>query len=63
MSENQIKYYTHAFESVGIEDFTFKNYGLGLHMVLQLIKKISAKISFQHNIPTGTIIKIFLKID
>lgn len=61
MSQSQIKYYSQVFESVGTENFIFKNYGLGLHMVIQLSKKIDAAISFQANIPKGTIVKILLK--
>lgn len=60
MSESQIKYYSQVFERTETEGFVFKNYGLGLHMVLQLIKKINAKISFHENTPKGTIVKIFL---
>jgi len=63
MSQSQIEYYSHVFESMETENFVFKNYGLGLHMVIQLSKKIHAKISFHENTPKGTIVKIFLKID
>jgi signal transduction histidine kinase len=63
MSQSQIEYYSHVFESMETENFVFKNYGLGLHMVIQLSKKINAKISFHENTPKGTIVKIFLKID
>ncbi|SDR03638.1 Signal transduction histidine kinase [Chryseobacterium soldanellicola] len=63
MSQSQIEYYSHVFESMETENFVFKNYGLGLHMVIQLSKKINAKISFHENVPKGTVVKIFLKID
>ncbi|WP_449399488.1 sensor histidine kinase [Chryseobacterium wanjuense] len=62
MSQSQIEYYSHVFESMETENFVFKNYGLGLHMVIQLSKKINAKISFHENTPKGTIVKIFLKL-
>lgn len=62
MSQSQIEYYSHVFESMETENFVFKNYGLGLHMVIQLSKKINAKISFHENSPKGTIVKIFLKL-
>jgi AraC family transcriptional regulator, chitin signaling transcriptional activator len=61
MSETQIEYYSKVFEKVGTENFIFKNYGLGLHMVIQLSKKIDATISFHENAPKGTIVKLLLK--
>lgn len=61
MTESQITYYSHIFESIGTEDFVFKNYGLGLHMVIQLVKKLDAKIHFLQNTPKGTVVKIYLK--
>lgn len=61
MSESQINYYTQVFESVERENLVFRKYGLGLHMVIQLSKKINAGISFQENIPNGTIVKVFFK--
>jgi signal transduction histidine kinase len=61
MSSTQIEYYSKVFERVGTENFIFKNYGLGLHMVIQLSKKLEAKITFHENIPKGTIVKLFLK--
>ncbi|WP_415326246.1 sensor histidine kinase [Chryseobacterium sp. MMS23-Vi53] len=61
MSPIQIEYYSRVFERVGTENFIFKNYGLGLHMVIQLSKKLEAKITFHENIPKGTAVKLFLK--
>lgn len=60
MSQRQLTYYSEVSEKTETENFVFKNYGLGLHMVIQLSQKIDAKISFQANEPTGTIVKIFL---
>jgi K+-sensing histidine kinase KdpD len=61
MSKYQIIYYSDIFDSTEAESFVFKNYELGLHMVIQLIKKLSSKIIFHENTPKGTIVKIFLK--
>lgn len=61
MSQRQLDYYSEVCEKIETENFVFKNYGLGLHMVIQLSQKINAKISFQVHKPTGTIVKIFLK--
>jgi K+-sensing histidine kinase KdpD len=61
MTETQIEYYSYVFESMKTENFVFKNYGLGLHMVVQLSKKINATLNFLKNTPKGTIVKIFLK--
>lgn len=61
MSPTQIEYYSKVFEKMGTENFIFKNYGLGLHMVIQLSKKLEAKITFHKNTPKGTIVKLLLK--
>lgn len=60
MSSSQIEYYSQVFENMEKEDFIFKNYGLGLHMVIQLTKKINAGIRFSKNEPTGTIVKVII---
>jgi K+-sensing histidine kinase KdpD len=62
MSVEQMIYYKDVYEHINEDDIVqFKNYGLGLHMVIHLIKKINAGIEFNKNIPDGTIIKIILK--
>lgn len=61
MSQDQLEYYSFVFENIERESFVFKNYGLGLHMVIQLTKKINAQITFHKNTPQGTIVKIILK--
>lgn len=58
MSVEQMEYYSNLFKPANCENSVFKNYGLGLHMVSQLIMKINAEISFQKNTPQGTIVKI-----
>ncbi|RMZ59228.1 hypothetical protein D1632_06145 [Chryseobacterium nematophagum] len=57
MSEEQMDYYADLLN--GGEEF--KDYGLGLHMIVQLVKKTNSQIRFQSNIPNGTIVSIILK--
>ncbi|PKF74483.1 sensor histidine kinase [Chryseobacterium sp. PMSZPI] len=62
MSEEQIAYYSGLFKKKENEHLIFKNYGLGLHMVVQLMMKINSEMAFHRNTPKGTIIKILIKI-
>ncbi|MDR4893411.1 MULTISPECIES: sensor histidine kinase [unclassified Chryseobacterium] len=63
MSEEQRIYYSGLFKKKeNDEHMIFKNYGLGLHMVVQLLMKINSKMTFHKNTPKGTTIKIFIKI-
>lgn len=61
MSKEQILYYSEVFNNMDAKKFVFKDYGLGLHIIIQLIKKINAAISFHPNHPTGTIVKVTIK--
>ena len=61
MSKSQIQYYSEISESIEKEGLVFKKYGLGLHMVIQLSKKIDAGISFHENMPKGSLVKIIIK--
>jgi len=63
MSAEQMEYYSNLFKVANCENSVFKNYGLGLHMVIQLIMKINAEISFHQNIPRGTIVKITIDMN
>ncbi|SEW49344.1 Signal transduction histidine kinase [Chryseobacterium wanjuense] len=60
MSDEQIQYYTLLSEDSTCGNLIFKNYGLGLHIVIQLIKKTNSKIYFQKNKTKGTTIKILI---
>ncbi|PKF76067.1 sensor histidine kinase [Chryseobacterium sp. PMSZPI] len=60
MSTEQIAMYMNIFKNPNMETPSFKGKGLGLHMVIHLIKKIEAEINFKHNHPTGTIVEITL---
>ncbi|UKB83305.1 hypothetical protein LF887_20180 [Chryseobacterium sp. MEBOG06] len=62
MSDEQITYYSRLFKKKDHEHLMFKNYGLGLHMVVQLMRKINSEMLFHKNNPKGTIIKILIKI-
>lgn len=59
MSQELITYYNELYRMSDENDMIkFKNYGLGLHMVIHLIKKINAEILFCENQPNGTTIEI-----
>lgn len=60
MSKEQLHYYSQIIKSIDDKQFIFKNYGLGLQMVVQLVKKINADISFNENNPQGTVVVISL---
>ncbi|PWN71146.1 hypothetical protein C1631_000540 [Chryseobacterium phosphatilyticum] len=60
MSAEQIVVYLNLFKNPKLETPSFKGKGLGLHMVIHLVKKINAEINFKHNHPTGTIVDITL---
>ncbi|WP_353145572.1 ATP-binding protein [Chryseobacterium sp.] len=60
MSVEQITIYRNLFENPKIETPSFKGKGLGLHMVIHLVKKIGAEINFKHNHPKGTVVEITL---
>lgn len=62
MSDEQRLYYTGLFDKKEHENLIFKNYGLGLHMVVQLMMKINGKMTFHSNTPKGTSIKLFITI-
>ncbi|BAP33334.1 uncharacterized protein CHSO_4297 [Chryseobacterium sp. StRB126] len=62
MSAEQRTYYSELFRKKGNEHLIFKNYGLGLHMVIQLMMKINGEMTFYENTPKGTIIKIHIAL-
>ncbi|SDJ58905.1 sensor histidine kinase [Chryseobacterium jejuense] len=62
MSAEQRTYYSELSRKKGSEHLIFKNYGLGLHMVIQLMMKINGEITFHENIPKGTLIKIHITL-
>lgn len=60
MPAEQIATYMNLFRNPKLETPSFKGKGLGLHMVIHLVKKIDAEISFKQNTPRGTIVEITL---
>ncbi|WP_300689265.1 HAMP domain-containing sensor histidine kinase [Chryseobacterium sp.] len=60
MSADQIINYVNLFNNPKLETPSFKGKGLGLHMVIHLVKKIKAGIHFRQNDPKGTIVEIIL---
>lgn len=61
MTDEQLLYYNAIYRNTDDKKTPFKDFGFGLHMVIQLIKKINAEIKFTKNTPTGTIVEISLK--
>ncbi|MGU3374873.1 ATP-binding protein [Chryseobacterium sp. M5A1_1a] len=60
MSVEQIAIYMSLFKNPKLETPSFKGKGLGLHMVIHLIKKINAEINFRQNAHKGVIVEITL---
>ncbi len=62
MPENQIEYHSALFTNAEADGFVFKKQGLGLHMVIHLVKKLGAGIRFRSNSPHGTVVEVLLKV-
>lgn len=60
MPDEQISMYMNLFRNPKLQTPNFKGKGLGLHMVIHLVKKINAEISFRHHLPQGTIVVLML---
>ncbi|MDP9960843.1 sensor histidine kinase [Chryseobacterium lathyri] len=59
MSQEQLTYYNGLYQmSMNDDIIKFRNYGLGLHMVIYLVKKMYADISFYENYPGGTTVEV-----
>lgn len=61
MSPAQIEYYTSLHQNIDSEKLLLQQYGMGLHLVLQLIHILHANIGIDHNQPSGTVFTITLK--
>lgn len=61
MTASQIEYYTTLHKNIDNEKLLLQKYGMGLHLVLQLIHILNGKIELENNRPTGTVFKITLK--
>ncbi|WP_295233146.1 ATP-binding protein [uncultured Chryseobacterium sp.] len=64
MDESKIQYYTKLQDNIDHEKLLLQKYGLGLHLVLQLLQMIEGKIMFRRNmIGTSCIITVKNKKD
>lgn len=61
MSDELSEYYNNLINNMESKPSSFKNQGLGLHLVVQLLKKIGGKIIFENNNPKGTKAKIVIQ--
>jgi signal transduction histidine kinase/ligand-binding sensor domain-containing protein len=60
MDEQKIEYYTRLQDNIESEKLLLQKYGMGLHLVLQLLQMIESKIVFQKNTIQGTSFKLIL---
>ncbi|MBK1896176.1 sensor histidine kinase [Chryseobacterium paridis] len=61
MDSQKIEYYTRLQENIENEKLLLQKYGMGLHLVLQLLQMIESKIIFKRNDSGGTICQLILK--
>ncbi|WP_080778472.1 sensor histidine kinase [Chryseobacterium phocaeense] len=61
MSDTLLDYYNNLMNDIEKKPSSFKNHGLGLHLVIQLLKKSEGKIMFTHQIPAGTQVEIIIQ--
>lgn len=61
MSPSQIEYYTSLHRNIDDKKLLLQKYGMGLHLVLQLIHILDGKIELEHNIPSGIVFRIIIK--
>lgn len=62
MTPEQKEYFTMLSSKITTkENISLKDYGLGLHLVISLLKKIQASIYFKENHPQGTTIELLFK--
>ena len=61
ISDEMITYY-HTLQDIDHEEkFTLQNYGLGLHLIIQLLQMMQLKLKITKNHPHGTIVNIIYK--
>ncbi|WP_449399627.1 ATP-binding protein [Chryseobacterium wanjuense] len=61
MRPELMEYYNHLINNLENKPSSFKNHGLGLHLVIQLLRKIEGKIIFKNNQPKGTKVEILIQ--
>lgn len=60
MDQKKIEYYTKLQHNIESEKLLLQKYGMGLHLVLQLLQMIDSKIVFEKNKLQGTSFKLIL---
>lgn len=61
MTIEQMKYYNEIIQNNDRAKLILQKYGLGLHLVVQLLTMINGEINFSQNLPKGTITTITIK--
>lgn len=61
MDDQKIKYYTKLQENIENEKLLLQKYGMGLHLILQLLQMIESKIMIKKNETKGTSFLLILK--
>ncbi|KXH81119.1 sensor histidine kinase [Chryseobacterium kwangjuense] len=61
MDDQKIEYYTQLQNNIEHEKLLLQKYGMGLHLVLQLLQMIESKIIFEKNPLQGTSFTLILK--
>ncbi|MEY8758919.1 sensor histidine kinase [Chryseobacterium tongliaoense] len=61
MNEQKIEYYTQLQDNIENEKLLLQKYGMGLHLVLQLLQMIESKIIIKKNQLRGTSFTLILK--
>ncbi|MCJ7932320.1 MAG: ATP-binding protein [Chryseobacterium sp.] len=61
MDEQKIRYYTKLQENIENEKLLLQKYGMGLHLILQLLQMIESKIIIKKNASKGTSFRLILK--
>ncbi|WP_449398570.1 ATP-binding protein [Chryseobacterium wanjuense] len=60
MDDKKIEYYTKLQDNIENEKLLLQKYGMGLHLVLQLLQMIEGKIIFTKNHSKGTSFRLIL---
>lgn len=63
MNHEQMEYYTAVQENLENDKLTLQKFGLGLHLIIELLQMINGKLIIQKNTPKGTIIQIKININ
>jgi signal transduction histidine kinase len=61
MDDHKIEYYTKLQENIENEKLLLQKYGMGLHLILQLLQMLESKIIIRRNETKGTSFQLILK--